>query len=162
MTIRKEKFRPIRLLLPLLISVILIAGCGQRRIELVPPGFSLAEMSVLPQNSAIDIQLRLENRSEVGMEIQSLELALEIDAITMNTRIIKKPRSVATLSREIVVLAADYDSELISALDKLNSGERSRLSLVISGTLITESGRELSIDEQLWISATPGKPGYFR
>lgn len=150
------------LLCCLFAAVLVLSGCGGRRIELLPPGISLVQLVALPEGSAIDIQLRLENHSEIELMVETLELELKIDQVSLQTRPLNQISRVAKLSNEVLRIAADYDAVLIEKLDLLSQGKQQRLPIGIQGYLITDTGKRLEIDEDSWLNATPGKPGHFR
>lgn len=151
-----------RLSLVLSILGVMIISCGGRRPELVDPGVGVVEIVALAEQSHVNMTIRLENRSELPLAIDQLNLSMTIDDIPLESRIDRTPARVATLSSELISVQIEFNAPLIEALDRLTTGGSRRLPITMTGELITDKGKHLTIDESSWINATPGKPGYFR
>lgn len=142
--------------------VLLLAACASgppKRIN--PPQVAIQRLTT-QANGAFEVELRLENQSDIAMRFASVDLAFRIAGIDAGRLTTQPDLEVASHSAETVILqlAAGADAHAPLAAAQVNT---TAVHYMLRGkVVISEPKRDYDIQFESRLSPVPGKPGEFR
>ena len=140
--------------------VLVLASCAStppKRIN--PPQVAIQRLATLP-GGGFEIELRLENQSDIAMRFASFDLALRIAGIDAGRFSGSPAIEVAAHSAEVANLRLPAVAAADAALAANGAGAVHYM--LVGPITISEPKREYSIQYESRLSPVPGKPGEFR
>ncbi len=141
---------------------LLLSACASgppKRIN--PPQVAIQRLTT-QTDGAFEVELRLENQSDIAMRFASVDLAFRIAGIDAGRLTAQPDLEVASHSAETVILKLVAGAD---ANEPLAAGRTSNAAvhyMLRGNVVISEPKREYDIQFESRLSPVPGKPGEFR
>ncbi|MBP7625051.1 MAG: LEA type 2 family protein [Xanthomonadales bacterium] len=141
---------------------LIVAACASappKRIN--PPALSIQRLA-MPDSGSADVELRLQNHSDVPMRFATIDLKLRFAGVDAGTLRVQPGIEVAPHNAEVVAVQIDPTrrAEVAGVLADLRDGT---VHYQLRGTIdISEPERQYDINFESRLSPVPGKPGEFR
>lgn len=158
-TIGKGKRRPLALCL--LLWAWLLTACATDAIRDEAPFAEVSGWRIDGNDLAIDLRLR--NVNDDPLEVEALDLEVVLDQSVPLFRHRGTPRiEIAPGGFETLAIRTEATRDGTALLKSLSDRERSNLSYVLEGTVVSPESGSLPIRREGRIYTVPGRPGEFR
>lgn len=153
--------RPFRTWLPLLLPLVLLcAACGPQVIKGRPPFIGISGMSL--QDDTLAADFRVDNQNGVEMNIQTIEITVTINDVTLTGENRDYPLSIDANSSEELRVERPLDESARRLLASLEDREVRSLAFELAGRVRTREDGYLRFEHKGHLYPVPGKPGHFR
>ena len=143
-----------------LLAACLCLSCGPQVIEGRPPFVGISSMNLAGETLSTDF--RISNQNEVVMDIESIDIAVTVDAVELASADRTLPLSIDANSAEEVQVRQTPQPAARDLLNSLDNRDVSSLPFDLRGSVLTQADGVLRFEHKGHLYPVPGKPGYFR
>ena len=156
----KPTRKPLLNILPVLLLLVIAAGCGPNVIKGRPPFISIPGMSLVDND--LSAVFDISNQNGVPMSITSIDITVtvrdaEITRYNENFKLVIDTNSTEEVSVE--KLPDDFTETLLVSLDR---GDLKSLPFDLKGRVNTVEDGFLNFENTGYLYPVPGKPGHYR
>lgn len=148
--------KSVSLFILLLLSIVVLNGCGPREVRAVPPGVSLESVAVVDRR--IEINLLIENRNDHVIVLHTSDVQMAFDDTLLFETVSSGSLDIGPRGRESLRIATEAYGE---GLELLQSTETAR-AYQLRGLLEFEDLRSYPLNLRGFLHPVPGQPGRYR
>ena len=139
-----------------------LAACAGNYRDVVDEPPQAAIDGIERQAGGLVIELALRNVNDEPMTLASVAMTIELDGAPLTTARRETPLVVSARGREVLRLRVPAERAGLARLDRLGSGQVTRLPWTMDLTLGIDGGRDRETRTEGWLHPVPGQPDRFR
>lgn len=143
-----------------LLCCLALLACGSKVVRGQAPFVDVTGWSI--EGDQLSMSLRIRNVNEEELDIAGVQLAVELDSVSLLEHTETTLLTTAANGSETLNLVVTASAEGTEQLRQLQAGERNSLPYTFDGHVLTPTGQRLAFKREGHIYNVPGRPGQFR
>lgn len=144
----------------IMLTALLITGCGNKIIRGASPMVRMTELS--HQDNTITLQVNMRNLNGVDLEVQSIDISFSVQGDLLFAYQGPVDTVIAANGTESWSVEADESQISRDLLNELQNGEVKSLPYTLKGVITSPEDGALRFEYEGHVYPLPGRPGYFR